>query len=195
MDYKKEVNRALFHMGLGISIVILALILEYKLLIYIMCAALVGGLIISAISRKTKLPVIDWFLRHFERPEAYKEFPGKGSFYFVAGSLITLLLFQKNTALAAIMVLAFGDGFTNIFGPFGKISTTLHSVKKVEGTIAGIFMGTVGAMVFVHPVQAFFGALLAMVAELIDFEYLQINDNILVPVIAGFVIHLFSFVL
>lgn len=190
MDYKKEIRRALFHIGLGLAIIILSFFLNSAMLKLILVVILVVGLFLSMISRKKTIPVIATFLNIFDRKKS-SDFPGRGAFYFVAGSLLALLLFEKNIALASIMVLTFGDSFTNIFGPFGKIKTILHERKKLEGTIIGIAAGTLGAMWFVTPVQAFFGTLLAMIAEMIDFESLQVNDNILVPVIAGIIMTLF----
>jgi len=192
MDYKKEVRRAFFHMALGVAIVVLALLIDYAILISGMLVVLGLGLIVSDISRTKKLPVIDWFLRTFERPKEYKTFPGKGAFYFIAGSLLALVLFEKNTALAAILILAFGDGSAKIFGKFGKIKTPLNGKKTLEGTVMGIFLGSLSAMVFVAPAAAFFGALLGMIAEMIDFENFQINDNILVPLVSGLAVSVVS---
>lgn len=190
-NYKKEVQRALMHMIVGIVIVLLAAYLGATNATIILGMILILGLITSMISRKKKLPIIYPFLKRFERSQEFKTFPGKGSFYFVTGCFLSLFAFEKNIALASIMILAFGDSFTNIFGPFGKIITTLHSKKKIEGTAMGILIGTLGAMWFVSPAQAFFGSLVAMFAELIDFEYLQVNDNVLIPLIAGIVMMLF----
>ena len=184
MDYKKEVMRAIFHIATGLVIVILSLFMAIKNLITLLSIIIILGLVISIISKRTKLPVISQFLGTFEREES-RDFPGRGSFYFVAGCFFALLLFEKQIALASIMVLTFGDSFTNIFGPLGKIKTRLHARKRLEGTILGIAAGTLAAMWFVTPVQAFFGTLIAMIGEMIDFKYLQINDNVFVPIVAG----------
>jgi dolichol kinase len=183
-DYKKEVKRAVFHIATGLIIIVLSLFISIETLIMLLSVVIIGGLICSILSRKYKMPVINMLLKNFEREEN-EDFPGKGSFYFVAGCLFSLLLFEKQIALAAIMVLTFGDSFTNIFGPLGKIKTRLHAKKRLEGTIIGIIAGTLGAMWFVTPIQAFFGTLIAMIGEMIDFKYLQINDNVFVPIVAG----------
>lgn len=184
MEYKKEIRRALFHIGTGLFIVILSFFMQIEQLIMLLSLVLIFGLAASIYSRKKRIPVISAFLDEFERARS-KKFPGKGSFYFVAGCLFSLLLFEKQIALAAIMVLTFGDSFTNIFGPLGRIKTWLHAEKRLEGTIMGILAGTLGAMWFVTPVQAFFATFIAMVGEMIDFRYLQINDNVFVPIVAG----------
>jgi len=191
MDYKKEVKRALFHIGTGLVIIILSFLIGVQNLIILLSATLIVGFFISVISRKIKIPIICEFLKNFER-ESSKDFPGRGSFYFVAGSLFALLLFEKQIALASIMILTFGDSFTNIFGPLGKVKTRFHAKKRLEGTIIGIIAGTLAAMWFVPFVPAFFGTLIAMIGEHIDFEYLQMNDNIFVPIVAGIFIKLLS---
>jgi dolichol kinase len=184
MDYKKEVKRAVFHIGLGLFIVILSFFLSVLELVALLSAILIIGLFISIISRKRDVPIVCSLLGTFEREEC-KNFPGKGSFYFIAGCLFALLLFETQIALASIMILAFGDSFAKIMGHFGKIKTRFHAEKKLEGTAIGIIAGILAAMWFVTPVQAFFGTLIAMIGEYIDFEYLQINDNVLIPVVAG----------
>ncbi|MBW2995051.1 hypothetical protein KY312_01760 [Candidatus Woesearchaeota archaeon] len=191
MSYKQEVKRALFHIGTGLVIIILSFFISIRDLIMLLSLTIILGLIISIISRKTKLPAISQFLDNFER-DSNKKFPGRGAFYFVAGSLFALLLFEKQIALASIMVLTFGDSFTNIFGPLGKVKTRFHAKKRLEGTVIGIIAGTLAAMWFVPFVPAFFGTLIAMIGEHIDFEYLQMNDNIFVPIVAGIFIKLLS---
>jgi len=189
MDYKKEVKRAIFHILVGLVVIGLSFFMLIEQLIMLLSVVIIIGLIVSIISKKRKIPIIHQFLETFER-EKSKEFPGKGSFYFIAGCLFSLLIFEKQIALASIMVLSFGDSFTNIFGPLGRIKTYLHAEKRLEGTILGIIAGTLAAMWFVTPVQAFFGTLIAMIGEMIDFKYLQINDNVFVPIVAGIFMNL-----
>jgi dolichol kinase len=191
MKYEKEVRRALFHIGLGLFIVSLSFFMSINDLIILLSLALIAGFFCSIASTRMRIPVIAAFLDAFEREES-KKFPGRGSFYFVAGCLLAFLLFEKQIALASVMVLSLGDSFTNIFGPLGTIKTRLHAEKKLEGTIMGILAGTLGAMWFVSPVQAFFGTLIAMIGEMIDFEFLQFNDNVFVPVVAGIFMTLFG---
>src|SRR3989338_6201189 len=184
-----EWNRQLFHIFLGVAIVAL---LMYNLIgKKTILAGILIGLILSHLSRKTKIPVIHNLLQRFERREELKKFPGKGILFYLIGVYIALLLFPKETAMASIMVLALGDSVSHIYGlHYGKIKHPLSKTKFLEGTIAGFIAGFAGALIFVSPLEAFFASLAAMIVEAIEIKAgnQQIDDNLIVPLVAGAVI-------
>jgi len=186
-----EWNRQLFHIFLGIAIVAL---LVYNLIgKKTILAIILIGLILSYLSRKTRIPVIYNLLQRFERSEELKKFPGKGILFYFAGVYIALLLFPKETAMASIMVLALGDSVSHIYGlHYGKIKHPLSKTKFLEGTIAGFIAGFAGALIFVNPFEAFFASLAAMIVEAIEVKAgnQQVDDNLIVPLAAGAVIWL-----
>lgn len=186
-----EWNRQIFHIFLGVLIVVL---LMYgfidKEIIFI---AILIGLILSYLSTKTRVPVIYDLLEKFERKEDFKKFPGKGMLFYFIGVFIALLLFPKDIAMASIMVLALGDSLSHLFGlHFGKVKHPLSSTKFLEGTIAGFVAGFIGALVFARWYEAFFASLAAMIVEAIEIKIgvQQVDDNLIVPFVAGGVIWL-----
>ena len=117
-------------------------------------------------------------------------FPGRGTLFFVIGSLLVIQLFELKIALAAIMVLTLGDSVSHLFGAqFGQIKNIFNgkSRKLLEGTLAGTVAGFFGAMLFVPIPEAFLGSLGAMIAEVvqIDFNEKTLDDNMVVPLVAG----------
>jgi dolichol kinase len=107
-----------------------------------------------------------------------------------------LLLYPKDIALASIMVLAFGDSVSHVFGiHFGKTKTILSETKLLEGTVAGFIAGFIGAWVFVSPFEAFFASLAAMIAEAVEIKLgtEEVDDNIIIPLVAGSVIWLMRY--
>ena len=111
------------------------------------------------------------------------------------GSLLVLKLFDKDIALASIMVLTFGDSVSHIFGAkFGRLQNFFNgqSRKLFEGTLMGFLAGFGGAVLFVRFPLAFVGSFTAMVAEVIkiDFNDKTLDDNIVVPLVAGTVMFL-----
>ena len=62
----------------------------------------------------------------------------------------------------------------------------------MEGTIAGTISGFLAALLFVPFTPAFLGSFAAMVAEVvqIDLNQSQIDDNLIVPLVAGTVMYL-----
>lgn len=183
---KLELRRQVAHLLTGIAIVFLLKIqlLNEQMLFVIL---ILGGLL-SIIVRYYRIPVIDRILLFFERPEDLKSFPGKGSFFFVLGSLLALQFFSFETALAAISIMAVGDAITTVIGTyFGKIKNPLNPKKHLEGTAIAIIASTFAAFFFVPFHVAFLGSLAGMIFESITVRYISqiIDDNVVIPVVAG----------
>lgn len=189
---KFEFRRQIAHLFIGMTIVFL---LKLKLLSsgLLFVILIIGGLI-SFISRKYKIPIIYEILLFFERPEDLKTFPGKGSLFLIMGSWLTTIFFKEDIALAAIMIVAIGDSVATIIGKFfGKIKNPLNSQKHLEGTVLAIVFSTLGAFYFVNFKAAFAASLITLVIESIYPSRLSkiIDDNLIIPIIAGLIILFF----
>ena len=183
---KFEWNRQIFHIFLGIGIAVLLMygFLNKEMIL----VAVLAGLILSCISKRTRIPVICDLLQKFERKEDLQGFPGKGIIFYLIGACISLFLFSKDIAMASIMVLALGDSISHLFGlHYGKIKHPLSNTKFLEGTIAGFIAGFIGAFVFLPWHEAFFASLVAMIVEAIEIKIgtQQVDDNLIVPFVAG----------
>ena len=190
-----ELNRQFFHLFLGLVIVVLLLygIIDRRAILSI----IIVGFILSYLSRIMKLPIIHKLLLKFERKDDLNKFPGKGMIFYFIGCYLALRLFSKDIAMASIMVLALGDSISHIFGiHFGRTRTFLSEKKFLEGTIAGLMAGFIGALVFLPWKEAFFASLAAMIAETIEVKIgaKQVDDNIVVPLVAGAAIWIVRFV-
>ena len=186
-----EWNRQLFHIFLGIAIVV-SLVYDFidKKLIFII---IITGLVLSYLSKKIKIPIVRQLLQKFERKKELNEFPGKGTIFYFIGVYIALFFFPKDIAMASIMILALGDSVSHIYGlHYGKVKHPLSKTKFLEGTIAGFAFGFIGALVFAKPLEAFFASLIAMIVEAIEIKIgtQQVDDNLIVPFVAGTVIWL-----
>jgi dolichol kinase len=149
----------------------------------------IGGLA-SLLSKRIKLPGFNWFLLHLEREDMRNTFPGRGLIFYFVGVLLCIELFPKDIALASIMILALGDSFSHIIGEtLGQIKNIFngHSRKLFEGTLAGFIFGFFGALLFVPYPEAFIASFAAMVAEVIDIDLngKHLDDNLIVPLVAG----------
>ena len=188
-----EIKRQVFHLFLGLALAglyYLDILSPLAMFLGIVC-----GVLISFISKRMDLPLISTFLDHFERKEIRKKFPGKGMIFYFVGVLLVIQLFEKDIALAAIMILAFGDSVSHVFGAqFGKIRNIISGDKRklLEGTFAGTIAGALGAAMFVPLPEAIFASFAAMIFEVfkIDFNDKTLDDNIIVPLIAGTVMFL-----
>ena len=185
---KLEIKRQIMHIILGIAIVLL---LNYNLInatyLFIL---FIFGLILSLISTKFNIPVIHQFLRTFDREKDLEKFPGKGAIFYVLGAFISVLVFPKEIALASIMILALGDSVSRLIGPYGYLKHPFHNEKFFEGVIAGAIAGFLGALYFISWLPALIASSVSMLIEGIDLEIknFKIDDNLMIPVVAGAVI-------
>lgn len=194
-----EFNRQIFHMFLGIIVVlllkygffhdinILGIIIRYVDIPIL----IIFGFLLSFLSKKVKIPVIYNLLQTFERKKEIETFPGKGVIFYLIGVYISLFFFPKEVAMASIMILALGDSISHLYGlHYGKIKHPLSGTKFFEGTVAGFAAGFIGALIFLPWLEAFLASLAAMIAEAIDIKIgaEQVDDNLIIPVVAGAVV-------
>lgn len=156
---------------------------------------IVVGFLVSFICKRVRLPFFSWMLEFFERKDVKTSFPGKGMLFLFIGSLLAIGLFDRNIALAAIMILTMGDSVSYLYGArFGRVKNFLNDDgrKLLEGTLAGTVTGFIGAALFVPIPEAFIGSLGAMIAEVIkiDLNDTTLEDNLTVPLVAGTIIFL-----
>ena len=183
---KLELRRQIAHMFMGILIVLLLKLqfLNQEILFLI----LIGGGILSLVMCKYHIPVLHKVLAYFERPHDLKHFPGKGSFFLVLGSLLAVVFFQRDIAMAAITIMAVGDAITAVIGTyFGKIKNPLNPSKHLEGTLLAIVFSTIAALFFVDFEKAFWASAVSIIFESLSIRYISrvIDDNVMIPLVAG----------
>ena len=105
-----ERDRQIFHLFLGIAIVVLLMFgfIDKKIILIL----IIVGLVLSYLSRKIKIPIIYQSLQKFEREEDLARFPGKGVIFYLIGVYIALLFFPKDIAMASVMILAFSFSYS-----------------------------------------------------------------------------------
>ena len=183
-----EFKRQVMHILVGL--VTVALVYLEILSPFAIFLLIIVGILLSFIVKRMRLPLISNFLDHFEREEQKKTFPGKGTIFFFIGVLLSVQLFEWDIALASIMILTLGDSISHLFGAqFGRLKNIFNgkSKKLLEGTFAGTITGFLGAVFFVPIPEAFLGSAAAMIAEVIkiDFNDSTLDDNLVVPLVAG----------
>lgn len=184
-----EIKRQLFHLVLGVFTVTL---LHYGLLTpLIMLIGIIKGLIVALLSKKLRIPIIAWLLDEFERKEDMKTLPGKGAIYYAIGCFLAVYFFPKDIAIASILILAFGDSISHLFGAhYGRIRHPFNDKKFLEGTLFGFLASFTIVLFFVNIPEAFVASLTAMLIEAMEVKIgaNAINDNLVIPVVAGITI-------
>ena len=184
-----EVKRKILHLLFGALIVILLMfeIIE-KLHLLIL---LILFFVISILSKKYRIPGVDWFVQNFERDAYIKKFPGRGFVFYVLGSLLVLSFFSLDIAMASILVLAFADSIGHLFGiKYGKRRHPYVSTKFIEGWIVGFIAGFIAASVIVPWHEALAASFFAMLVEGIEIKVGadDIDDNLIIPLVAAIAI-------
>lgn len=186
-----ELKRKAFHICLGI---VLSLLIWLDLLSKeILLPIIVLGLTLSIIEKQRKLPFFSQLLDLFEREDTRKRLPGESLLLFLMGTYVLLHFFPKSTTLASLMILTFGDSAAHLFGVhFGRMKHPFTDKKFVEGMIAGMIAGFVPALLFVTFLEAFAGAVAAMLFEAVEvkFKWFRVDDNFTIPVVAALAITL-----
>ncbi|MBT7102262.1 CTP--2,3-di-O-geranylgeranyl-sn-glycero-1-phosphate cytidyltransferase [archaeon] len=129
---------------------------------------------------KKKLPIMHIFMR------AKEENSLGGQVYYVLGIILALSLFEFPIAMAVILMTVFGDMAAAIFGiAFGK-----HWIKQLdetawEGVIAEFVVDLViGYLILSNWVIVIPMAFMATFVETI---FPHVDDNLAIPVFAGFI--------
>lgn len=190
-----ELNRQVFHILFGLIIVVILLYGFFNK--EIILGLILIGTVLSFLSRRMQVPVIHNLLLKFERENEIRKFPGKSMIFYLIGIYVSLVLFSMEVAMASIMVLALGDSVSHLYGlHYGKIKHPLSKTKFLEGTIAGFIAGFIGAFAFLPWHEAFFASLTAMIIEGIEIKIgtEQVDDNLIVPFVAGAAVWLIRFV-
>lgn len=180
----KELKRQLFHACTGIAIV---LIFYFSLIpLWMFFVLMIAGVVIYIAWEKRANPIFEWFFTNFERKN---EPAGWGALWYCVGCFLALILFRRDIAFASILILALGDSISTFIGKcYGRIQHPFNKKKKIEGTAAGIVLATFGASLFVPVLSAFVASFIVMNIEAIHWRKYQLNDNLLLPLLAGLVL-------
>ena len=119
------------------------------------------------------------------------ELEGKltGASYVLIGSFISIAIFPKEIAVLALLFTAIGDSAAALYGrKFGKLRIWN---KTLEGSIAGLIACLIITLFFpqIPNIIKFSGAFAAMFIELLP---IKIDDNLRIPLFAGFVMYSLS---
>lgn len=145
---------------------------------------LIGYAIALSVKKGKNIPFANEILKHVERKHE-QHVPGQAALLFLAGFILTVAIFTNPWAtLAGLIVLTYGDSVATVIGKyFGSFKLVTN--RTLEGTLAGIVfsVGMLSLFPAIYPfATAFAIGTVGMLAE-----YLPIDDNLGIPIIAGLV--------
>lgn len=189
---KKEILRKFFHL-LEVPVLVIYSIVRFywseKIAILTLTAMFLVLLEIEYVRLEVK-PKIPKHLNVFRRKEKNNVV---SSIFFIAATIIAFAVFDYSIALTALLLTVFGDLASALIGiKFGK-----HKVfrqKSLEGFLAGLAMNLmVGFLIF--PAYPALYISMALVASTVELLTGKLDDNLTVPLFAGFTGHIIAFLL
>lgn len=180
-----EFGRQILHAGMGLLISAGIFIMGIAMTTELTLAGSVIGLFIVHLKAAGKsVPVIDELLLRYERDGVL---PGKGSLYYAIGILFALGLLRDDpsAAIAAILILAIGDGLATIVGSsLGRHRIPWNRRKTVEGSV-GFGIGAACSILVLPSLATIAACIAAAALESLDID---IDDNLTLPVVTSLVL-------
>jgi dolichol kinase len=189
-----EITRQIMHIILGLIIICVILLLERDLALIVLfiafCLSILLSLFIVFFKPIARLHPLRFFLSNLSRDYDKKKFPAKGLIFFFAGCVLVLKLFSVDIALASIIILTFGDSVSTLTGLFGRAkykAKPFGKFKTIYGTLLGIIVSFLVALIFINPVYALIASSFGMIAEAISIKLgeEEADDNFIIPLVAG----------
>jgi dolichol kinase len=178
-------ERRLFHVVACLTLSILALVIPRDTFLWLLFA-LASLLLLVDIVRLIWFATNRLFLWVFRSLIRRQETHGlTGSIYVLVGCLLTVLLFDRDIAVAGMIFLGVGDAFAGMIGErWGR-----HRIlsKSLEGTASFFVSSVVVGLIFKYTaldiswMVLILGALSAAIVELLP---LPVNDNLAIPLLS-----------
>ena len=190
-SFFQEVKRKALHVTI-LLIIILYAILEKSVSKQISLFTLVFILLFLLITEFIRLelnievPIIRQIIRAKEERRMH------GAIYFLTATIICLAVFDFKIALAALLMTVFGDMFAALVGKrFGK--TLIFKNKTLSGCLVELVINLIVGLIILNNIYIIIA--MAFTATLIETFISELDDNLFVPLFAGFVGQLLFFLI
>ena len=186
-NFFHEIGRKIIHFTILIVLVLFFAIkkqTEQQIALLFLVGVLIIFLILEYLRLELnfKLP----FFHQFIRPkEQYRVF---GVIFFLTSTIIALAVFDVPIALAALLMTTFGDVSAAIAGK--KYGTTiLFRNKTVTGFVAELITNLIVAIIIslVFSINIYVLIIMAFAATITETLVDELDDNLIVPIVSGFI--------
>jgi phytol kinase len=129
---------------------------------------------------KLRPPFLAHFIREKEQNRMY------GTIFFISAAIICFAVFDYKVALAALLMAAFGDAAAAIVGKsFGK--KKIYQNKTWAGCFAEFTVNLIVGLIILSRTNIFLILPMAILATIAETLVDELDDNLVVPIIAGFI--------
>ena len=190
---KEEIIRKFIHISSGILISVLYIVSEKDLLIITLLFTLFVILFLEVLRFRGMVSVP--FLRDREKKKI------GGHAFFMLGAFISILLFDKQIAIASILMLAIGDAASGLAQAVKRRTLDREEAYKrgIKPPDVILIMLSVSFLVSYYTIDsltiAISGAIGATIADGVHLRIygISIDDNLTIPLYSGFLMSLVSF--
>ena len=166
--------------------------------IMLFCSLLMANLMIEYAAYQKTAVIGTLFRRMFIKTLRYREinrscFTPSGSVYILAAALTASVCFTPKAAAAAMTIVLISDTCAALFGKFFG-TFRFYNGKTLEGTTSFILSADLVIVLFfpfASPFLIAFTALASAAAEFFEKET-GIDDNLSIPLVAGFILNLIA---
>jgi len=187
----QELRRKILHVTI-LLIIILYSILEKSVSKQISLFTLVFILLFLLVTEYIRLelnieiPLIKQLIRAREERKMH------GAIYFLSATIICLAVFDFKIALAALLMTVFGDIFAALVGKrFGK--TLIFKNKTLTGCLTELVINLIVGLIILNNIYIIIA--MAFTATIIETFLSELDDNLFVPLFAGFIGQLLFFLI
>ena len=129
-----------------------------------------------------RMPFFSAFIRPKEQHRVY------GVIFFLSATIISLAIFDFPIALAALLMTTFGDMTAALVGK--KYGTTLiFKNKTLAGLMAELAVNLIVGLIIgsLFSLNIYIPILMAFTATIVETSLDELDDNLIVPICAGFI--------
>ncbi len=190
-----HIARKVWHMGAGLALTLIYMSGFPKESFISILTGILGFTVVVEIAR-LRNPVVNAICLKVFAPlirinEVHKT---TGVPYFVASTLISIVIFPQPVATLALLFLTFGDPVASFFGIlFKKRSIVIYPGKSFQGTASAFIVCALVTRIYLHSLGihnvdlirlTLLGGFAGAFAELVP---LEIDDNFSIPLVSGFI--------
>lgn len=188
ISLSSELQRKSIHIATAILPILYLWDIRRSTILFISFFLFAGFLIVDLLrmyfplARKYFLGVFSPLLRNEEKQNRLT-----GATYLFAGMSLSFILFDKESAIAAVLFLCLADPMAAIIGRV--YGSRRFAGKSLQGSSA--FLLTALAIVFLIYRPGLVSSGIAVIATLVEFLPIPVNDNLSIPLISGFLLQTF----
>ena len=182
-SYRKEVARKLFHAGAMLGTVLASAFIFQVYGMDMMKQFLLAVLVLVLVTEWLVIDIGMYVPIYRELERANERHRMHGSAYCLIGALLAIEFFSLRIAFVATMMVALTDVVTGLIGrKWGRHK--LIGPKTIEGTLSGLLVNLLIGTILL---PSHIGIAMAVTATVVEASVNIVDDNLAVPVMAGFV--------